>query len=274
MGRLTTAMATIAAEPPFRLLTRFVIKHCWPSVETRALWDISPRPAYLLGLMRGAREAKNEGIRAIAVAEFGVAGGRGLVILQTEAEAVERETGIEILVYGFDMGASGLPELIGDHRDQPERWKTGDYPMDEELLRSRLTSRTTLILGNVAQTASEFFARHHPPHLGFVAFDMDLYSSTMAGFQIFTDPNRKMLIHCPLYFDDLGSFTYHRFAGELLAIDEFNAADDEVKIDVWAGVRDYRPFYRAAYLGKMYVAHDLAAAVRAQPRRETEVLPL
>jgi hypothetical protein len=251
-----------------------VIKHCRPSVETRADWDISARPAYLLGLIQAVRQAKKEGIRAISVAEFGVAGGQGLVILQNEAEAVERETGIEILVYGFDMGGSGLPGLIGDHRDHPERWKSGDYPMDQELLRSRLTSRTTLVLGNVAQTARKFFAWHRPPHVGFVAFDMDLYSSTMAGFQIFTDPDRKMLVHCPLYFDDMGSFTYHRFAGELLAIDEFNAADHEVKIDVWAGVRDYRPFYGEAYLSRMYVAHDLEAAVRAQPPLETEMLPL
>ena len=42
MGRLTTAMATIAAEPPFRLLTRFVIKNCWPSVETRVTGTSPP----------------------------------------------------------------------------------------------------------------------------------------------------------------------------------------------------------------------------------------
>jgi hypothetical protein len=67
-----------------------------------------------------------EGIRAIAAAEFAVTDGRGLVILQTEAEAVERETGVKIRVYGFDTGARGLPELIGDHRDHPERWQAKD----------------------------------------------------------------------------------------------------------------------------------------------------
>src|SRR5262249_16807684 len=151
-------------------------------------WDISARPAYLLGLVMAANQARIENRPEICAIEFGVAGGNGLLALQSEAEAVEKESGIAIKVYGFDMGSGGLPEFIGDHRDHPEKWRPGDYPMVEDALRSRLTPRTTLILGNVRDTVTGFFDGHQPPPIGFVAFDMDLFSSTRDALRIFTDP--------------------------------------------------------------------------------------
>ena len=169
------------------------------------------------------------------------------------------ETGVRIKVYGFDMGPRGLPEFIGDYRDHPDRWRPGDFPMDEDALRSRLRPRTTLILGNVRETADGFFDKYQPPPIGFVAFDMDLYSSTRDALRIFTHPSKEMLWHVPLYFDDMGSFAFHRFAGELLAIHEFNEQNDSIKIDAWAGVRDDRPFPESSYLGRMFVAHHLQA---------------
>src|ERR1039458_3295305 len=191
--RMRSALIRLGHEPPFRLLTRFVLKQFPLSTEARALWDISPRPAYLLGLFMAVKEARAENRSEITAIEFGVAGGRGLVALQSEAEAVERDMGVGIKVYGFDMGPEGLPEFIGDYRDHPERWRPGDYPMDEDALRSRLTPRTTLILGNIRDTANEFFDKYQPAPIGFVAFDMDLYSSTRDALRIFTHPSKKML---------------------------------------------------------------------------------
>jgi hypothetical protein len=220
-----------------------------------------------------AEQAVVEKRKAISAFEFGVAGGRGLLALQREAEEVEKEYEVAIKVYGFDLKI-GLPELIGDYRDHPEKFKSGDFPMDEDKLRSKLTSRTTLLLGNVRDTVNRLFEEHKPPPIGFVSFDMDLYSSTRDAFQLFTHPSKQMLVHTPLYFDDLGSFTYHDHAGELLAIHEFNKQNYGVKIHPWAGVRNERPFHEAPYLDHMFSAHDLAGASKINLDRTVDTLPL
>jgi hypothetical protein len=246
-------------EPPFRLFVRAVLKGLPIPASMRALWDISDRPAYLVGVHYAARRAVREGVGAISVIEFGVAGGDGLLVLEREAAAVEKELGVAIRVYGFDNGPAGLPDFIGDHRDHPDKWKPGDFPMDVPLLQSRLGPRTSLVLGNVEQTVPQFFDDPGVPPVGFIAFDLDLYSSTAHALRILSLPGNRTLDHVPLYFDDTEHSISHRFAGELLAIDEFNRASDQVKIDRWRGLRGDRPFPEAAYLRKMYMAHDLRA---------------
>ena len=134
--------------------------------------------------------------------------------------------------------------------------------MDEEALRARLTSRTTLIIGNVAETVASFFKNFDPPPIGFVAFDLDLFSSTRAALRIFLLRDKKMLWHVPLYFDDIDFLANHRFAGELLAIDEFNQQDEKVRIDRWHRVKSGRPFHERPFLEKLYVAHDCEAIGR------------
>ena len=265
-------LTRLAMEPPFRLLFKALLMRLRVSVKVRALWDISRRPPYLLGMLTAAEQALEQRVSEIAVIEFGVAGGTGLITLQSEAEAVERETGVGIKVYGFDMG--GLPALIGDYRDHPDVWRPGDYPMDEGALRSRLTNRTTLVLGNVGETVPDFFKNFQPPPIGFVAFDMDLYSSTRDALKIFTLPDKRMLWHVPLYFDDIGHLFDHRYAGELLAIDEFSEKNNRVKIDRWYEVRVGRPFPDQSFLEKLYVAHDLQAISKIALSREVEMRPL
>src|SRR5262245_46888159 len=109
-------LRALAKEPPIRLLVRSLLRRMPVSVAKRARWDISDRPAYLLGLMFAAGQAQLEGIRACPAIEYRVAWGTGLLTLQQDAEAVEAHTGIAIKVYGFDIGSDGLPEFIGDHR--------------------------------------------------------------------------------------------------------------------------------------------------------------
>jgi len=246
-------------EPPFRLFMRTLLKAVPMAVATRALWDLSNRPQYLVGVLYAARRALREGVGEIAVIEFGVAGGDGLLALEREAAAVERGLGVSIKVYGFDNGPAGLPAFIGDHRDHPDKWKPGDFPMDEPLLRSRIGARTALVIGNVSETVPRFFDDPSVPPVGFVAFDLDLYSSTKCALHILSMPRRRILDHVPLYFDDTEHSVSHRFAGELLAIDEFNRTNEHVKIDRWRGLTSDRPFPEASYLQKMYMAHDLAA---------------
>lgn len=268
------SLSRLAMEPPFRIVARAVLKHLPVSVETRCRWELSRRPAYLLGVYAAAKEALKEEIREISVLEFGVAGGEGLLALEYDAAEVERETGVAIKVYGFDAGRSGLPSFIGDYRDHPDAWCPGDYPMDEVALRSQLTSRTTLIIGNVSETVTSFYVRYNPPTIGFVSFDLDLFSSTRDALQVFCLPEAKMLWHVPLYFDDIDFIFNHRFAGELLAIDDFNQQNKRVRIDRWHGVRTDRPFPERAFLEKMYVAHDCDAISKVKLNRTARTLPL
>ena len=252
----------LAMEPPFRLFFRGLLRLLPVSAESRALWDLSERPQYLLGVISAARRALRDGVEAISVIEFGVAGGSGLLVLEREAARVEKELGVAIKVYGFDNGAQGMPNFIGDHRDHPDKWQPGDFPMDVSLLRSKLSPQTSLILGNVETTVMEFYEDPRVPPIGFIAFDLDLYSSTKHALRVLSMPERRMLAHVPLYFDDTEHSISHRFAGELLAIDEFNAENDHVKIDQWRGVKNDRPFPDANFLQRMYMAHDLEAISR------------
>lgn len=210
--------------------------------------------------MAAAEQAVRQKLPAISVAEFGVAGGSGLVALQEAAAAVERETGVAITVYGFDTG-KGLPTLLTeDHRDHPDIWQAGDFPMDEPKLRSMLSSRTKLVLGNVTETAANFFQTHEPHPLGFISVDVDLYSSTVPVLNLVGNAAGRMLHHMPMYFDDVDMVFTHARAGELLAISEFNQKySQSVFIDQWRGLKAFRPFPEAPYLERMYLAHDLTA---------------
>ena len=248
-------------EPPIRLVFKALYGVLPVSIETRALWDISPRPypQYLNGVLLAAQQAVQQGVSEISVVEFGVAGGNGLVALQEEAAAVERETGVGIKVFGFDNGPTGLPVFIGDHRDHPDVWEPGDYPMDEVKLRARLSPRTTLILGNVGDTVPKFVIEGLAPPIGFMSVDVDLYSSTLRALDILSLPSARMLRRVFIYFDDIELTFCHRFAGELLAIDEFNQANENIKIDRLRGFANNRPFPEKPYLKMMYVAHDLQA---------------
>ena len=114
-----------------------------------------------------------------------------------------------------------------------------------------------LSLVYAACTVPRFFDDPDVPPVGFIAFDLDLYSSTSQALRILSLPGRRTLDHVPLYFDDTEHSISHQFAGELLAIDEFNQANTHVKIDRWRGLQNARPFPEASFLRKMYMAHDL-----------------
>lgn len=256
---MDTWIQRLAKEPPFRIFTRAVLKHLPVSARTRARWELSSRPQYLVGLLEAAEQALRQGVREFAAIEFGVAGGTGLRILEQEAASVERETGIAIKVYGFDNGSAGLPDFIGDYRDHPDEWRPGDYPMDEDALRAQLTSRTHLVIGNVRHTVPAFVEARTNPPVGFVSIDLDLYSSTTDALRVLSLPGTKTLKRVVLYFDDIMGVHTHRFGGERLAIDEFNGQNKLVKIDHWYGLRIGRPFPERGFLDQMYIAHNLDA---------------
>ena len=104
---------------------------------------LSRRPARPLAL----------GLKSISVIEFGVAGGRGLLALESAAEQVSRYFGISISVFGFDAG-EGMPDP-GDYKDLPHVWAKGYYRMDAEKLKRRLKT-ANLVIGPVRHTVPEF----------------------------------------------------------------------------------------------------------------------
>jgi hypothetical protein len=255
-------MFALASEPPFRLAIKAVARLLPVSMRTKDRWGAADRPQYLAGVLYAADQAKREGRGEVAVLEFGVAEGYGLLVLQRHAEAVERETGIRIRVYGFDTG-QGLPVGTGDYRDHADVWRAGDYRMDVPRLKVQLDqNRTILVLGDVRETASRQVI---PEPLGFMAMDLDFYSSTVEALRVLCRPDVAKLRRVAMYFDDLSEHYNHRFAGELLAIEEFNRNSPNVKIDRWRGL--HRPFDQAPWLEAMYMAHDLAAISEARLTR-------
>lgn len=191
------------------------------------------RPPYRWGTLCAAYLAKALGYPRISVIEFGVAGGGGLIKLEEIAAWVERQTGVVIDVYGFDTG-TGLTKPQ-DYRDLPQLWREGDYKMDVDRLRSRLT-RARLVLGPVERTVPEFLAESPAP-VGFVAFDLDLYSSTMHAFRLFEAADGALLPRVVCYFDDIIGFSHGDFNGERLAIHDFNDDHELRKISPIYGLR-------------------------------------
>lgn len=260
---LASAALAILKEPPFRRLVKPIVRALPVGIPLKALWDAVDRPEYLFGVLYAAEHAKGEGHPAVSVIEFGVAEGYGLLALQKHAGAVAHYTGVDIYVYGFDSG-HGLPQSTGDYRDHPDVWKSGDYQMNEAGLRRQLAGRTTLTIGDVGTTAmTQTFAAP----VGFVSLDLDFYSSTSAALQVLLREDVQLLRRVALYFDDLDAAYNHRFAGELLAIEEFNMDSKKVKIDQWRGLQSGRPFPDADWLRGMYIAHNLAAISQVTLRR-------
>ena len=183
-------------------------------VDLRVRFGVFPRPQYAFGVYYAADLAKRLGLPSISVIEFGVAGGRGLLALESIAELIGNELGVTIHVTGFDSG-HGMPKPL-DYRDLPHVWAGGFYAMDEDKLRATLSPKTELVLGDVAAVVGRWKA---PAPVGFVAFDLDYYSSTKAALSLFEDAEERP--HLPrvyCYFDDIiwpARACHNEYTGEL-----------------------------------------------------------
>jgi hypothetical protein len=225
-------------------------------------------------MLHAAWLAKKLGHTRIAAIEFGVAGGNGLVAMERHAQRVRKETGVEILVYGFDTG-TGMPQPL-DARDMPYLWQAGYFAMDEKKLRARLTT-ARLQLGEVKHTVGNFFAQENPPPIGFISFDLDYYSSTVAALKILDADPKYYLPRVACYFDDLAGGmmdAYSEFSGELLAIREFNDSHPDVKISTVPGLRLHGYNLPAQWQDKMYIAHRFGHPDYSRPIADVRDLPL
>lgn len=214
---------------------------------------VASRPHYLWSTFRAARTARDLGHEAVSVVEFGVAGGNGLLALEIAAEQAEAVYGIRVDVHGFDTG-SGMPEPK-DHRDVPWVIQPGFFPMDEQALRARLR-RAALVLGPIAETLPAWLRESHAP-VGFVAVDVDYYSSTVDVLGLFDASPERVLPRVVCYFDDVLGFGWSDFNGERAAIAEFNEAHHERKIGQVHGLRWSLPpsARELPWPDQMYVAH-------------------
>ena len=208
------------------------------------------RPHYAYGLGKAAAEARALGYQSITAIEFGVAGGNGLLALESHASVIEAQTGVAIRVVGFDTGA-GLPAPT-DYRDAPFLWDAGDFEMDEAKLRARL-GRAELVLGDVSRTAAEFAENlDEAQPIGFVAFDLDFWSSTRAAFDVFRGSAEACMPRVWCYFDDVVGMIDD--IGVPLAIAEFNEETNERRLRQPWNLRQAVPF-RPAWVDQMFQLH-------------------
>lgn len=223
------------------------------SVATRVRYGIFDRPHYAYGVYAAADLARRLGLDAIQVIEFGVAGGRGLVALERIAALVEADLNIKIAVCGFDSG-SGMPSPV-DYRDLPHVWDKGFYAMDVAKLKARLKPTTELILGDVKTTIASWTPK---ARVGFVAFDLDYYSSTKDALTLFERPDEYLLPRVYAYMDDImwpEHALHNEWVGELCAIREFNEEHSMKKLSPIHMFRHTR-VNEAPWNEQMYVFHD------------------
>ncbi len=211
------------------------------------------RPNYIWSVLHVADIARYLQIPRFSVLEFGVAGGNGLVALDRLSDAVGDLLDVEIEVYGFDTGA-GLPPPQ-DHRDAPYIMDPGDFPMQEDQLRARLR-RAELVLGMVEDTVGTFLQGSAAP-VGFIAFDLDFYSSTVGALKVLDAPAERLFPRVLCYFDDVLGYPWGDCNGPRLAMAEFNAAHTERNISHLPGMKWSVPArqFNSRWAESMYLAH-------------------
>ena len=203
-------------------LKRLIDKKKIGSFKFRMRMNALERMHYAHICYNAAKLAKSLNYDQISVIEYGVAGGRGLLILEEYAEEIKKLLNVKIDIYGFDLG-SGLPEPK-DYRDLPYHWKKGFFTMDEKILRSKLKS-ANLIIGDIEKTSKDFFSRYNPAPIGAIIHDFDFYTSTKIVLSMLNADTKFFLPRVFCYFDDvIGTEIelFNDFSGERLAINEFN----------------------------------------------------
>jgi hypothetical protein len=242
--------------------------------DAKLAFESIDRPHYGRCLLHAAFLAKKLNFDEITAIEFGVAGGNGLLALEMHAEYVARATGVQVRIYGFDTG-TGMPPP-SDFRDLPYLWQSGYYAMDVERLRAKL-HRAKLVLGPVEDTVRSFCERENPPRIGFIAFDLDYYSSTKNALGLLTAPHDYLLPRVYCYFDDIVGdieMAINEYTGELLAIREFNNAHEEIKLASVRGLRFLGEVPRLWH-EQIFVAHLFTHPEYGRPiKPEAAQLPL
>lgn len=233
----------------------------WETAYQAVRADLWFRDWYAYPLLVAAAQAERMGLKRLTAIEFGVWRGEGLLNLASLALILADCTGISIDVVGFDTGA-GLPS-VADWRDHPELWYSGELVMpDPDALKARLPEHCRLILGDIKDTLGPFLetVTSEAP-IGFIALDVDTYSSSVDALKVFDAPAASLLPATVLYLDDSYiNIMQSEFAGEALAVDHFNQRSALRKI----GAKKIRPGWpEKAWHHAMYFAHIFDHPVRS-----------
>jgi hypothetical protein len=246
---------------PLHLNVLALLAAAFGGTRAKIAFDVLVRQQHAYGLLHAADLARAHGARRVTVAELGVGVGTGLLNLCELSGRVERATGIGFDVVGFDTG-TGMPPPV-DHRDHPELYETSWFSMDSERLKARLPANARLILGDLDETIDDFVAgMSEAAPLGFATLDVDYHSSSLAALRLFTGRPELYFPYVPVYVDDLALPTHTRFAGELLAIEEFNEAHELRKLEFDRMLPYNRVFKHAEWLAHMFKLHVLDHPIR------------
>jgi hypothetical protein len=239
-------------------------------LRAKVAFDLIVRRQHAYGLLKAADDALARGIGRVTVIELGVASGTGLLNLCELAARVTRKTGVEFRLAGFDSG-EGMPPPT-DYRDHPELYKEGWFPMDREALARSLPENAEIHIGPVGETIGPFAeALGDDAPLAFTTLDVDFYSSSKDALRVFEGPAEGYLPVVNVYVDDLSLYTHTRFAGELLAIREFNDEHELRKLDWDWNLRNSRVFKNAEWLTHMFKLHVLDHPERGDLSRSEEI---
>jgi len=244
------------------------------STRAKAAFDVLVRQQHAYGLLDAADEARRRGFGRVTVVELGVGSGAGLLNICDLASRISRATEVAFDIVGFDTGA-GLPPPA-DHRDHPELYSAGSFPHDRDALARALPPNARLVYGDLSGTIDPFVASLAPESpLGFATLDVDYYSSSQHALRLFLGDARCYLPTVSVYVDDVHERSHTRFAGELLAIDEFNAEHELRKLDVDRSLAHSRVFKHAEWLQHMYRLHVFDHPERRDTtsQRAVEVAP-
>lgn len=224
------------------------------SYEDRLKIGAIERPHYGRCLFEAAKLAARLKYPKISAIEFGCGGGNGLLSAEMHIMELEKLFPIKFELYGFDSG-KGLP-AAKDYRDFPHYFNSGQFKMEVDQLRSTLR-RAEIVVGDVSETCKTFFDKYNAAPVGCIFNDLDYYSSTRDSFNIFNSDSSHLLPRIFMYFDDIiGDNTWlsSEFAGELLAIEEFNRNNSTKKIAVNRAMRAIYP--DQWWVNQIYIYHD------------------
>uniref|UniRef100_UPI00404AD41C hypothetical protein n=1 Tax=Gelidibacter sp. TaxID=2018083 RepID=UPI00404AD41C len=237
------------------------------SFKQKVAYDLIIRPQHAFGILEAAENAKKIGLKKITIVEFGVANGAGLMNMIEVSKRVTKTTGIEIVLYGFDTG-TGMPPPV-DYRDHPEYYNEGDFPMNKSLLEEKIRNKAHIFFGPIKETLQELQSQlSADAPIGFVSVDVDYYSSTIEVFELFKIEATYFLPLTYVYFDDIFMPNHNEKCGELLAINEFNAANTLRELSYHRFFENRRLFKNAHWVKQLYYFHVLDHEHRSKLKRD------
>jgi hypothetical protein len=257
---------------PIHLNLLSVLVALFGSYRMKVAYDLIVRQYHAYGILRAADLAKAAGLDSVCVLEFGVAAGAGMMNLCLIAQKVSALTGVDVKIFGFDTG-KGMP-APRDYRDHPDFYQEGDFPADLQALKRLLPANGQLVLGELAVTVPQFLQQHASAKcpIGYVVLDVDYYSSTVEALKLFEGNPQFYLPTTAIYVDDIQFVGHNPFAGELLAINEFNAQHQFRKICFYEFLECSRIFRRAEWIKHMFTLQVMDHPARMAPPKRSQSL--